>query len=609
MLSPEAPERDPRAEIVEISSQAVAWPDDPPEGSFRGRTSSGSWLTRRRAAAAGAALVLIAGVALASQSSLFSSPGPNPAPGLPSPPPAPETIFPATAAGLPVVGIDVALARDQEPASGTTELAVRGWYTAKETLAVCHPTGVPYVPCGELWTTRLVSAATPWFGPDGSLLPPAPGVVALQTVFVPPLRKPDLAVVNPLQTHPTIAPTPLVLIGHFHDDRATGCPAPVRTQAVACDPGFMVDAVADLTGLVRPSTTNVSGLAVGLKPADVIDRIRGHVRPGGTILEFGPVVWFSDGINFSVVESDPHGPPADARYVWLARGYLNGSASWLAIDDITGQLWGPLTTSPSPIPVASGIPAQIGNLPVQSVSGVLQELPPCCQLVAVGGYLSSDRAPEGCPPERSTGKPTQCSDTQLALVDTPGPILERNDTTFLYGIGVPAGTAVIRPVIPAGTNAPDPWAGVTGLAARVGPRQVVLIGQFGDPRSPECAPRPGGGSAGCDLSFVVDQIAWMNGDLQPRSTYLVARRSFAHTPDQIVEAVQVMLTTGTEPMIVSITATTPADSLALTGIDESRQRSALLWVVRYSLVTSGSVVVSGYSVLDDATEAVVDAGQ
>jgi hypothetical protein len=522
--------------------------------------------------------------------------------------PAPGSTFPPTAAGLPVISVDAAITTDLDPASGTTELAVGGWYTAKETLEVCHPTGQPYVPCGELWTTRLLSSATPWFAADGSALPQAAGAAALQTVFVPPVRKPDLPVTNPLETHPTIAPSQLVLVGHFHDDRAAGCPS-TSAQAADCDPAFVVDAVADLAGVVRANTSNASGLTVGLRPADVVERIRGHVRPGGMILEFGPVVWFNDGINFSVVEADPRGPPADARYVWLARGYLGGSASWLAIDDVTGRMWGPLTSTPRVIPAASGIPTRIASLPVESVGQALQALSGCCQLVAIGGYLSSNRAPEGCPPERLTGKPTPCSDTQLVLVDTPGTILEPNDATFLYDVAVPPGTPTIRPLILPGTVAPDPWAGVTGLAARVGPRQVVLVGQFADPRSPECAARPGGGNAGCDRSFVVDQVAWMNGELQARSTWTGSGSALANSPDVAIQSVQVLLTTDTDPMIVSITATTPADSLALTGIDETSQRSSLLWVVRYTLVTSGSVVVSGYAVVDDATEAVVDAGE
>ncbi len=610
MLEGDGPVEDARAEIIEVTNQPIPWSPDVPARQAKGpdEAAARARLGRRRAATAVVGLVaILALVVIAGQAHLFAAPLPQTLPSI-EPTSVPSTTFPAQVAGLPVIRVDAANAQDVAAATTSSELAVGGWYTARETLAVCHPTGQPYVPCGELWTTRLLSSATPLFATDGSTLPQAPGVTALETIFVTPVRKPDLPVTNPLEVHPTIDPTALVLVGHFHDDRAGQC-GTSSPQALGCGSVFVVDAVADLTGVVRTTGPTATGLDPALSAADVVTRIRAEVRPGGVVLEFGPVVWFADGINFSPVELDPNGPPVDSRYVWLVRGYLAGAPSWLAIDDVSGRMWGPLAATPIAPPLAIGLPDHIEGLAVQSVGGVLQTEPRCCQLVAIGGYLSNDRAPDGCPPQDLTGKPNPCSNTHLAMIDKPTTILEPNDATFLYGLAIPLTVPAIRPLIPPGTVAPDPWAGVTGLAARVGPREVILIGQFADPRSPECAPRPGGGNAGCDLSFVVDQVAWMNGGAQPPSTWTSAGLSPVRSPGEIAQVINDFAATSANATIVSMTATSPADSGALTGIDESGRRMRVLWVVRYTQKASGSVIVSGFAVVDDATEAIVDAGQ
>lgn len=207
---------EPRAEIIEISNRRLTGSDEGRPGAHRGASDGGSdgQLTRRRVATASAGLVVLAGLAvLVSQANLLATPGPQVTPNPPS-------IFPAQVAGLSVIGVDAANAQYVAGSTASNELAVGGWYTARETLAVCHEA---YVPCGELWTTRLLSSATPLFASDGSSLPQPAGVAALQTVFVTPVRKPDLPVRNPLGVHPAIDPTALVLVGHFHDDRAGEC--------------------------------------------------------------------------------------------------------------------------------------------------------------------------------------------------------------------------------------------------------------------------------------------------------------------------------------------------------------------------------------------------
>ncbi len=592
---------DERAEIIEIANQPIARSGDraadaprsqPPESGVRSPS-------RRRGAIAFAGVALVVGLAVVvSQSNVVSKV-------LPTHAPEPSSPFPATAAGLPVISVAAATAKGAEEPRVPAELAVGGWLTAILNLQVCHSTGQAVVPCSEPWTTHLLSSATPLFGPDGATLPQPDGASALQTVFVAPIRKPDLPVTNPLETHPTVEPTPLVLVGHFHDDRASGCPA-ASVQALACDPAFVVDAVANLSGIVQANGAHGTGLTTALSPADVVALVRGHVQPGGVVLDFGPVRWLPDGRDFSPVEADPSGPSADGRSVWLVRGHLAGAPSWLAIDDATGQMWGPLASAPSVIPLAGGFPTTIEGLRVQSVGQALQAISPsgsCCSYVAVGGYLSNNRAPEGCPLAQTTGKPNACSDTQLALLDSPGTILVANDATFLYDLVPPSGFPAIRPLVLPGTTAPDPWASVSGLAANVQPREVILIGQFGDPRSPECAARPGGGNAGCDLSFVVDQVAWIAGVAQGPSVWIGLGDGVKpiHTPSQVIQAVTQGLGSGNSSSIISLTAATAANLTELTGIPSNDPAAPNIWIIRMTVSSQVGPAQPSRSLVLDST--------
>jgi len=207
----------------------------------------------------------------------------------------------------------------------------------------------------------------------------------------------------------------------------------------------------------------------------------------------------------------------------------------------------------------------------------------------------------GCPSAPTIGKPDPCSDTQLVLIDQPDPVLQPNDATFLYDIVVPAGLASIQPIILPGTSAPDPWAGSSSLEANLRSRPVVLIGQFGDRRSPECAARPGGGSAGCDRSFVVDQVAWLDGLSQGPSIW----EGSGQTPPlhgwrDAAAAVAGWFLPALQPEVVSITSTLPADSAALTGVDLDGRATELFWVVRVITNPSGGPV-STFFVFNDRT--------
>jgi hypothetical protein len=521
----------------------------------------------------------------------------------------PGPSFPATAAGLPILGVADALGSFNANQATHAEIAVGGWYSAVRLVESCQPTLQPVGTCTSDWTSVLESKPdTVWSG-DSSAHPAQPGTSVLNLLLVDPAVTPVLASDFSGFSLEIVAPSPLVLIGHFNDDRVTSC-AGAQPLATGCRSVFVVDAVADENGSVATDSANIDVSSSVMTSNSVSGLIRANLQPGGFVLSFGAVGWLSGPSIQSVVEPSPVGPPADGRVVWLVRGYLGSSggstssatggavASWMAIDDVTGQVWGPLAIAAAVQPLGADFPATLDSLAVESVSAALARGPDPSGLVAVGGYLSNDRAVEGCPPAPTTDKPNPCSGTQLVLVDQPVPVLQANDATFLYDIVLPAGAASIRPVILPGTSAPDPWADATTIGGRLAPQRVILLGQFGDRRSPECAPRPGGGNAGCDRSFVIDQIAWIEGVPQGPSEYSGSSIRPAHDRTDVAQAVAGWFMPGQTPAFVSITSTLPADAAELTGINLDGRPSGLYWVVLV-ISTPSSGATGTYLVFDD----------
>ncbi|HEY7827215.1 MAG TPA: hypothetical protein VIB99_03215 [Candidatus Limnocylindrales bacterium] len=508
-----------------------------------------------------------------------STPGRTPAPIAGS--------LPSSILGLPVISVDAAQRAPADSSVAGAELAVGGWYTAQREEQPCQPSPQPAGTCVSDWTAFLDSAPDPAWNENGSLRLLGKGFEFLNPVFLDPVERPGLSVTTSNGAVETVPPTAVVLVGHFHDDRLANSLA------------FVVDAVADQAGVLAPDSVGLVP-STQLSSGGVTEQIRANLKGGAVVLGFGAMPWAAGDAGASALEPPDGGPPADGRTVWLVRGYLPDSgatpstttppaplastpaplASWLAIDDATGQIWGPMAAPAVATDLPPHIPSTIDGLPVKTVAAALPTEAGRSPLLAIGGYLSNDRAPEGCPPAPTTDKPDPCSGTQLVLVDRPISVLQPDDATFLYVIAVPPGAAFIRPVILPGTSAADPWALAIRASDRESPRPVVLVGQFGDPRSPECAPRPGGGSAGCDRSFVVDQIAWIDGVSQDPSVYLQPGQALSHGSREVSQAVSGWFLPGAQPAVVSITATTTADSAGLTGVNLDERKPGLVWVVR-----------------------------
>jgi hypothetical protein len=543
----------------------------------------------------------------------------NRGPALPlgTPPPVPgvqplisrDPIFPGTAGGLPVLSVSTAQAIAADASGHDAELAVGGWYSAVRLVEACRPSIEPAGTCVSDWQAVLESRPEVRWSSDGTSHPIEPGTATITPVFVDPIASPALESGNPSGPLEVVPPGPVVLIGHFHDDRmCAASPGP----STLCTSAFVVDGVSDVQGKIASGPSPAEVASTRLTAAAIISVIRSHLQPAGFVLGYGALPWSADTSAPPWVEPSAAGPAADGRPVWLVRGYLaldagtgvpgsgGAIASWMAIDDVTGQIWGPLAVPLALTPLGAEFPTTIDGLPVQSVSAAVPTGPSSSGLIAVGGYLSNDRSPEGCPPAPTTGKPNPCGDTQLVLIDDPASLLQPNDATFLYEIVVPPSLQSIRPVILAGTTVPDPWAGLSGLETRLTSRPVVLVGQFGDRRSPQCAARPGGGNPGCDRSFVIDQIAWIDSVPQGPSEYNGSALRPVHTRADVAAAVASWFLPGATPAIVSLTSTLPADAVQLTGVTLEGRAAVLFWVVHVVSSLPGGPTTT-FLVFDDRT--------
>ncbi len=610
------PLEEPRAEIIEVGSDPAGWPAERPIAGPEMQPRVGQPIgpigrrsSRAVIAATGlvALLGLMAGVAINAFGDTRPAIGPGPSSART------PAAFPPTAGGLPIVSVGTAKSVAADPARAEAELAVAGWYTAVRLVESCRPSLQPVGTCVSDWSSRLESEPDPVWSSDGAGHPLRAGTASVTPVFIDPIARPDVASQNPGGPLEVLPPSPVVFIGHFHDDRGQDASA------------FVVDGVAGPGGALTSGTGNSEVSSTELTTSAVVELIRSHLQATGFVLGFGAIPWSADASLPSAAEPAAGGPPPDGRTVWLVRGYLasaatdsasTGSAStggpdagdataaWLGIDDATGQVWGPLSVPTASGPPGAGFPETADGLPVKAIGAALLATQARPGLLAVGGYLSNDRAAEGCPPAPTTGKPDPCSGTQLVLVNRPDPALEANDATFLYAIAVPPGALSIRPEILPGTSVVDPWAGAHGLAERLSSRPVVLIGQFDDPRSPECAPRPGGGNAGCDRSFVVDQIAWIDGSFEGPSMFTEAGIRPAHSSADVVAAVADWFLPGSQPAIVSIAGVRPADSVALSGVALDGRGAEPFWIVRVvSSLADGPA--STFLVFDDRSLSLV----
>ena len=527
--------------------------------------------------------------------------------------------FAATVGDLPVRSVADASTLLADPALGDTELAFAGWYSASDLALPCPYQGPPASPieirCGDV-RAGLASTAAPIFSADGTAIAgradPAE-VVPLQ--FVPPVD-PLPGTSGPRSAMAT-TPQRIILIGHFHDERATRCPADERAT---CERTFVVDGTANVYGtLAHPyESSHAPTEATHLTAAQAANiarlRIFGDRVSGGygTILSVGlqhgtDAPWFTAAQN-----ADCLCPPT-----WFVRGYrvlLDGGADprapgtpvagWLTVDDATGAVAGtmlidvPVPATPFPYASApAGFPATVGGLPVRTVADVVDPDRPRDDIgapVAVAGWFT--QLPIHPCPSIAAGVDT-CNRETIVLAGT-------DKRLVTYGAGgfatvVPADGPVLNPVIvPGGASQPADRDGA--------PMPVVFIVHAGDRRTVVQGPN---GPVGAD-TFVLDQVAWLDGGLQPPTVWiapgLTPTRSATRILDEALDGK--FMNPGTWVTSMSAVARRDLASVGMANVTLSPtdDPNAIVWVVRMvgQPPGTGEFGVSdgyGWAVIDDAT--------
>ncbi len=516
-----------------------------------------------------------------------------------SPPPSPDlAAFAPMVAGLPVRSVADATSLAEDSTTGDTELAIAGWYSADDVHLPCPYQLPPPSPiqarCTDPIRAWLGATDDPIIGSGGSG-PSAAASDLIRLRILPPVDLPAFGpAADPLSV---LTPVPRIVIGHFYDDRSTRCPADERAT---CDRTLVVDAFATATGtlLTAPTYPMPNPPATQMTPADVMSRAQREIGSGLVLqvgLVFGnPIGWYWGQIDTACA----------CPRTWLVRGFRRlgvssvdprspgtAVAGWLAIDDDTGAISGTLTEDQPPASsLPDGFPSTVDGLPVRTVAdvtapagvGALPDEP-----IAVAGWLSQEPlAP--CP----SGPDSSCNTDLAILSGTSGQIVSYASNGSLIE-RLPA-EPVIRPVVlPLGTQPPP-------RTADGHPLRVVLVLNQGGTDTPGSAGVPG---------FVLDQVAWLEGEVQGPATWSASTARPTRTADQVLRDLLAPLPSDAQTWVVSIGAVRQSElpSVGFSTSQRGYNDQAVVWAVR--LVGADPVPGNGWLpgwgtvIVDDASDA------
>jgi hypothetical protein len=491
-----------------------------------------------------------------------------------------------------------------EPITVSQALAIRDAGSGHEIRVTGFLSSMPVLPCpfepdaGN--PTRLVCPETfQWFmeraevlgtsSPNGFELgrPTGPATqlsFALVTWPTPPTA-PDLA-----------ADLPAVLLGHFHDRRASLC-----IGKEACEQTFVVDRVESLGGKEVPVQTQRQTEAAPRDDASVVDGLVAVAAPGAVIVsrQLLPV---SQVLKVEPVLKDDQLIPfvEPAKVAWLvttvdlidghpaARTFilLDGS-NWFAEISAAGarvlERIGPTPSSSAPIgPTADPsafrtAPTSLLGIEVRGVGQVNRQR----QLdgatdrdeYAIRGWYIAPRPEIHCDPAplRIHAPEPPCDDARAWLLDDPQ----------VYGIeygqlraNPDPGPSVLNPLLPVDMAfaVDSSWDGDTPR-----PQPIIVLGHFNDVRVQ---------AFHGDAYFVVDALAWTSRG-PAAAIDSVSRLADASTEDVMAVLARVNDASGHEPVATWATVVSSADFAALNPdpLPPEFQAGPPVWIVRRLIAT------------------------
>jgi hypothetical protein len=268
-----------------------------------------------------------------------------------------------------------------------------------------------------------------------------------------------------------------------------------------------------------------------------------------------------------------------------------------------------------------GLPVAVEGLPVQTVGQALAAEaagePSDDSLVAIGGWLTFMPIP-ACPAESPHPVLEEsCASEKLILTETRQELVTVSTSAEVddYAPSTPYLSA--RKLDGSFIDEPP---GATGPTAGGGdgplPVHVVLVGHFHDHRAARCTVDQ---TAACESTFVVDQMAWLDGVGQgPAIGSVTDGTSGAFSPKLGAAGVVAALRSSLEPAdtVVSAAAVTSCgiETFITGGATPGGNCPGTLWYVRVAGPAPKfppmpwGVGDSGWMVLDDATGRILGAG-
>jgi hypothetical protein len=334
-----------------------------------------------RLVGAGAAIAIVAVIAagLVLRSTTGPTSGPTTEPG--------NQAEPATVDGLPVQTVSQALAAEKSGAIvGDSLVAIKGWYDP--TFPFGCPAETPGPALVDTCASRKLFVSE---NPERLVEFQGNGVSGQQTpsgTYIAALE-PDGSYVGSLlpvsdQSSPgSYDPSPVVIVGHFHDLRAANCGA---DQKAACDSAFVIDQLAWLDGKTLGPNVWIGYDSSGqiLKPRldeqGVMAALQASLDPGDVVVSMsavGLVDLYSSqpgrGVSGGVGEGHPNiqwfvriaGP----QLRWPEMAFQGGLSGWVVAEDDTGQLgavggWGFVSAEdPTYVPAVRTLPSGALALP------------------------------------------------------------------------------------------------------------------------------------------------------------------------------------------------------------------------------------------------------
>ena len=161
--------------------------------------------------------------------------------------------------------------------------------------------------------------------------------------------------------------------------------------------------------------------------------------------------------------------------------------------------------------VAVAFPEQVGGVPVRTVAAILEahRSDRLTGFVAVAGFLTVQDLPAECA-DRYLGPFGAFCERRAVLADSPN---RPFSSSYGSGSGFGGIGAHFHPTVPFGVRLPPQLVYPSATGGTPSPAAVTVLGRFTAEDPDACA-----GVRHCDEAFVIERVAWVDGEYHQRTT-------------------------------------------------------------------------------------------